>query len=63
MPWPIFMQNTVNPPPSEPVLIVPLRGWPRAVGLFLYYLAILLALLVIYGRGDFATEKFIYQGF
>lgn len=49
--------------PTEPVLVLSLRGWPRAVGLFLYYLAILLLLLLIYARGDFATVKFIYQGF
>ena len=29
----------------------------------LYYLAILAALLVLYGRGDFSTPPFIYQGF
>lgn len=29
----------------------------------LYYLAILLALLILYGRGDFSTAGFIYQVF
>jgi hypothetical protein len=28
-----------------------------------YYLAILLGLLLLYGRGDFSTPGFIYQGF
>ena len=38
-------------------------GWPRAVLLYLYYLAIIVALLLIYGRGDFTTAPFVYQGF
>jgi hypothetical protein len=39
------------------------RPWVRGGGLLLYYLAILLGLLLIYGRGDFTTPHFIYQGF
>jgi D-Ala-teichoic acid biosynthesis protein len=35
----------------------------RVIGLTLYYLAIILALIVMYGRGDFSTPPFIYQGF
>lgn len=31
--------------------------------LALYYLAVLLALVVLYGRGDFSTSGFIYQRF
>jgi hypothetical protein len=31
--------------------------------LFLYYLAILVGLLLIYSRGNFDTPAFIYQGF
>jgi hypothetical protein len=31
--------------------------------LALYYLAILLGLIILYGRGDFSTSGFIYQGF
>jgi hypothetical protein len=31
--------------------------------LILYYLAILVALIAIYGRGDFSTPPFVYQGF
>ena len=30
---------------------------------FFYYLAIIVALLLIYGRGDFVTAPFVYQGF
>jgi hypothetical protein len=33
------------------------------VGLTLYYLAIILGLILMYGRGDFSTPPFIYQGF
>ncbi|PYJ13889.1 MAG: teichoic acid D-Ala incorporation-associated protein DltX [Verrucomicrobia bacterium] len=31
--------------------------------LILYYLAIILALILMYGRGDFSTAPFVYQGF
>jgi hypothetical protein len=31
--------------------------------LVLYYLGIILALIVMYGRGDFSTPPFVYQGF
>ena len=42
-----------------------LPGGPRlqAALCFLYYLAIIVALLLIYGRGDFVTAPFVYQGF
>ncbi len=29
----------------------------------LFYLAILVALVLMYGKGDFSTPPFIYQGF
>ena len=35
----------------------------RATMLFLYYLGVIIALLLIYGRGDFTTAPFVYQGF
>ena len=59
-------------PPRKPVgvdhrledLMFPsLGGWKRPVALFLYYLIIIIALMLIYGRGDFTTAPFIYQGF
>ena len=31
--------------------------------LILYYFAVIVALIVMYGRGDFSTPPFIYQGF
>lgn len=31
--------------------------------LTLYYLSILVGLIVLYGRGDFSTPSFVYQGF
>jgi D-Ala-teichoic acid biosynthesis protein len=39
------------------------RPWVRGAALTLYYLAILIGLIVLYGRGDFSTPSFIYQGF
>lgn len=37
--------------------------WIRAVALTLYYLAILAVLIWMYGKGDFSTPGFVYQGF
>ncbi len=37
--------------------------WVRAAALTLYYLAILLGLILMYGKGDFSTPSFVYQGF
>ena len=39
------------------------RPWVRSLALTLYYLLIILALLALYGQGDFSTPSFIYQGF
>jgi hypothetical protein len=36
---------------------------PHRVLLILYYFAIILALILMYGRGDFSTAPFVYQGF
>jgi hypothetical protein len=39
-------------------------SWPiRNGALVLYYLAILLGLLLLYGNGDFSAPEFVYQGF
>jgi hypothetical protein len=35
----------------------------RLVALTLYYLAIILGLIIMYGKGDFSTPPFIYQQF
>lgn len=35
----------------------------RVVVLTIYYLAIIAALLALYGRGDFSTPAFVYQEF
>jgi hypothetical protein len=37
--------------------------WVRGIFLFLYYLAIIAGLILMYGKGDFSTPSFIYQGF
>lgn len=39
------------------------RPRARLVVLTLYYLAIITALLALYGRGDFSTPAFVYQEF
>lgn len=70
-PSPSPSQATTQPPrkPSsvdhrlEDLLFPPLHGRKRAVMLFFYYLAVIIGLMVIYGRGDFSTAPFIYQGF
>ena len=35
----------------------------RLLALTLYYLGIISGLIVLYGRGDFSTPSFVYQGF
>ena len=35
----------------------------RGVLLTIYYLAIIAGLVWLYGRGDFSTAPFVYQGF
>jgi D-Ala-teichoic acid biosynthesis protein. len=42
-----------------------IEGHPglRRMLLILYYLAIIAGLIVMYGRGDFSTPPFVYQGF
>jgi hypothetical protein len=42
-----------------------IEGHPRlrCVLLILYYFAIIAGLIVMYGRGDFSTPPFVYQGF
>ncbi|MDB6174607.1 MAG: D-Ala-teichoic acid biosynthesis protein [Chthoniobacteraceae bacterium] len=35
----------------------------RVALLTLYYLAIIAGLVVLYGRGNFSTPPFVYQGF
>jgi hypothetical protein len=50
-----------NPVPALSNLFA--RPWLRVTILTLYYLAILIGLIILYGRGDFSTPSFIYQGF
>ena len=66
------MAAEASPPPQrnagtdhrlEQWLFPELRGWPRGIALYLYYLAVIVLLLLIYGRGDFTTAPFVYQGF
>jgi hypothetical protein len=35
----------------------------KRAALVLYYLAIILTLVLMYGRGDFSTPPFVYQEF
>ncbi len=37
--------------------------WVRGVLLVFYYLMIIAALILMYGKGNFSTPSFIYQGF
>jgi membrane-bound ClpP family serine protease len=37
--------------------------WVRGILLVLYYLAIIAGLILMYGKGNFSTPEFIYQGF
>lgn len=46
-------QPKPNPQPAQ----------PKTLWLTLYYLAILIAIIFLHGRGGLETPKFIYQGF
>ena len=35
----------------------------KRLALFLYYAALVFALIFLYGRGDFSTPPFVYQEF
>jgi hypothetical protein len=48
---------------ANPDPVPPPTSWWRVLGLALYYLAILIAIIVLHGRGGLETPKFIYQGF
>ncbi len=37
--------------------------WARIFLITVYYLAIIAGLVVLYGKGDFSTPDFVYQGF
>jgi hypothetical protein len=39
------------------------QPWVRFAILTIYYLAILVALVALYGQGNFSTPPFIYQNF
>jgi hypothetical protein len=39
------------------------RPMLRRILLVLYYIAVIAGLIAIYGRGDFSTPPFVYQGF
>jgi len=39
------------------------KPWVHPVLLVLYYLAILIGLILLYGEGDFSTPPYVYQGF
>ena len=40
-----------------------MKPWMRIALLTLYYALIVAGLIALYGRGDFSTPPFVYQGF
>ena len=48
---------------NQLILAAYANPWVRGLSLTLYYLAILIGLILLYGRGNFSTPAFIYQGF
>ena len=48
---------------NEGVNRLPDRSVIHRVLLLFYYLFVIGALIILYGRGDFSTPPFIYQGF
>ena len=53
-----------HPPPAR-MLDTWKNAHPRTriIALTFYYLAIIAGLIALYGRGDFSTPSFVYQGF
>jgi hypothetical protein len=39
------------------------KPWVRYCLLTVYYLAIITGLIILYGKGDFSSPPFVYQGF
>ena len=39
------------------------QPWVKVVTLTIYYLGILVALVALYGQGNFSTPPFVYQNF
>ena len=39
------------------------NSWGHVLLLGLYYLAIIVGLVLLYGRGEFISNNFVYQGF
>jgi hypothetical protein len=37
--------------------------WVRGILITLYYLAIIIGLILMYGKGDFTFHPFVYQAF
>ncbi len=54
------MESNIPRPRLETILS---RPWLRVVALALFYIAILVGLILLYGKGNFSTPGFIYQGF
>ncbi len=48
---------------TPPIRLFVVRPALRTLACFIYYLAIIIMLLWIYGRGDTPTAPFVYQGF
>ncbi len=48
---------------TRSVLALTAHPGMRVVLRALFYLAILVTLVLMYGKGDFSTPPFIYQGF
>ena len=42
-----------------------LKNWPRTriAVTTIYYIGVIAGLVLLYGRGDFSTPSFVYQGF
>ena len=47
----------------QPAIAFLAKPWVRYILLTLYYLAIVTGLIIMYGKGDFSTPPFVYQGF
>ncbi len=53
----------INRPWMAHLIVFFANPWVHSTLLLIFYLAIIAGLIILYGKGDFSTPSFIYQGF
>ena len=48
---------------TEFITTISHNPWVRVIALSIYYFAIIIGLILMYGEGSLAAPEFVYQGF